>query len=76
MSNPKKEHDRTGCPVGKFFTELDRVFDRKSDFFQHMNQSRIEFLKAMRSLIDAGIERCEKRDDKRDKPKMNTIKVE
>ena len=76
MSKPKKDHDRTGCPVGKFFTELDRIFDRNSEFCDHLNRSRIEFLKAVRALIDARIERYEGRDATRDKPKMSTIDVE
>ncbi len=49
------------CPVGRFFAELEKRVGRESEFCGHMTRSRIEFLKAIRSLVDEGIERMEKR---------------
>ncbi len=76
MNEQQQKHERTACPVGKFFSDLDRVFNRRSDFCMHLNQSRIEFLKAVRSLIDVRIERWEKRGEDRNRPEMSTINVE
>jgi hypothetical protein len=48
------------CPVGRFFSELERCGGRTSAFQEHLKKSRIEFLKAIRSLVEEGIERMEK----------------
>lgn len=57
----KKEDEVVMCPVGKFFSELEKSARKRSKFFEHMNCSRIEFLKAIRSLVDEGIENLEKK---------------
>jgi len=51
------------------------VSRKKSKFFDHLDQSRIEFLRAIRSLVDERIEDIEKRASARSK-KMTKIKVE
>ncbi len=58
----KKEHEQETfvCPVGRFFAELGRAGGKKSAFQEHLNNSRVEFLKAIRSLVDERIERMEK----------------
>ena len=52
------------CPVGRFFMNLEKVSGKKSDFLEHLNLSRIEFLKAIRSLVDERIRDIEKRSSK------------
>jgi hypothetical protein len=64
------------CPVGKFFLDLERGSIKKSAFFKHLHQSRIEFLKAVRSLVDERIEDLEKRASKEEKEKATKIEVE
>lgn len=73
--NPKDEH-LLSCPVATLFTELQELLGAKSSFFKHMNQSRIEFLKALRSLLDERIESLEKRASGRPPRKKTKIRVE
>ena len=75
MAAKKTEPQMAVCPVGKFFMDLENVFGKKSDFFKHMNQSRIEFLKAMRSLLDERIDTLEKEAAPKAKKRMTKIKV-
>jgi len=76
MGKEKHEHEVVICPVGRFFLDLERVSGRKSKFFRHMNQSRIEFLKAIRSLVDERIERLEKAETEDREGRMTKIPVE
>jgi len=49
------------CPIGRFFRDLERKVPRKkSKFREHLTRSRVEFLKAIRSLVDERIEELEK----------------
>ena len=57
----KKEEEMVMCPVGKFFMDLQKLSMPKSKFFEHLDLSRIEFLKAIRSLVDERIEGFEKK---------------
>ncbi len=68
----KREKQEMVCPVGKFFMEV-CGFYKDSPFFEHLNRSKIEFLKAIRSLIDRKIEDLEKRAEKK---KVTKIEVE
>lgn len=58
----KKSHrsEMMSCPVARFFSDLEKISGRKSPFFGHLKSSRIEFLKAVRSLFDARIDSLEK----------------
>jgi hypothetical protein len=64
------------CPVGRFFSDLERISGKKTKFAKHLDRSRVELLKAIRSLIDDKIDHLEKRDAARSGKKMNKIKVE
>ena len=75
MAAKKSEPQMAVCPVGKFFMDLENVFGKKSDFFKHMAQSRIEFLKAMRSLLNERIDTLEKEATPKAKKRMTKIKV-
>lgn len=75
MSKKKNEEETVLCPVCRFFSDLERASEGKADFFKHLDNSRIEFLKAVRSLVDGRIEAIEKREDKT-KKKAAKIKVE
>ena len=76
MEKEKREKETIICPVGQFFLELERVSGKKSQFFKHLNQSRVEFLKAIRSLVDERIEGLEKKSFTKAGKKMTKIKVE
>lgn len=75
MAAKKSEPQMVICPVGKFFMDLENIFGKKTDFFNHMTQSRIEFLKAMRALLDERIDHFEKKKKPKKKKQMTKIKV-
>ena len=76
MVEKKDKEERVFCPVGTFFTDLEKTFGRKSQFYNHMTRSRIEFLKGVKSLLDERIERLEKKNSKKTGAKMTKVKVE
>jgi len=75
MEREKHKEELRYCPVARFFSDLEKVSRRKSKFFEHLNSSRIEFLKAIRSLFDERIDSLEKMGAKRGK-KMSKFEVE
>jgi len=72
----QKEEEMVVCPVGKFFLDLQRGSRRKSKFFEHLDLSRIEFLKAIRSLIDERIEGLEEKKSSRQGKKATKINID
>jgi hypothetical protein len=72
----QKEEEVVVCPVGRFFMDLQRGSRKKSKFFEHLDLSRIEFLKAIRSLIDERIEGIEEKKSLRQEKKATKIKIE
>ena len=77
MVKEKDEREPFVCPVGSFFGDLEKVCGKKTKFFEHFTQSRIEFLKGIRSLVDERIEDLEdKKTQKNSKKRMTKIKVE
>ena len=76
MGKEKIEKEMVLCPVGRFFLDLEKVSGKKSRFFEHMNQSRVEFLKALRSLVDEKIDDLERKGSARGKKRVTKIKVE
>jgi hypothetical protein len=76
MDEKKSEQVSPGCAVGSFLEDLEKVFGKKSPFFEHMTQSRLEFMKGIRSLLDARIENLEKKKSGNSAKKATKIKVE
>lgn len=75
MSREKQQSEAVLCPVGRFFADLEKCRARKPEFTRHMNRSRVEFLKAIRSLIDERIA-CYEEKDGPTRKKAAKIKVE
>ena len=76
MGKKKNTEDRVFlCPVGRFLADLERSGGKKSQFFKHLSRSRIEFLKAFRSLVEERIEILEKKTEDASE-KMRKIEVE
>jgi hypothetical protein len=73
MVKEKSNQETGGCPVARIFSELENAFGRKSEFFNHLHQSQIEFLKAIRSLVDERITDLEK---KKEKGRKKAVKIE
>lgn len=63
------------CPMCFLAACLKDMVDRKSAFFEHMTNARIEFLEGIKSLIDSHIEAI-KKETGRKKSKLTKIKVE
>jgi hypothetical protein len=59
-----------------FFPDVEKTFGRKSKFIDHMTQSRIEVLKAVRSLVDERIEDLDRKKSKRGKKRVTKVKVD
>ncbi len=76
MVKEKNENEVFVCPVGRFFSDLEKFSWKRPAFIKHLSQSRIEFLKAIRSLVDERIEGLENKASKKDKKKVTKIKVE
>ncbi len=76
MGKEKENKETVMCPVGKFFSELEETFGKKSEFYNHITGSRIEFLKAIRTLVDDKIEDLEKKKAGKPQKKATKIKVE
>jgi hypothetical protein len=81
MAPKKKTSKMTGqeatfvCPLCLFFGCVRDLTERKSAFFQHMNNAGIEFLEGIKSLIDDQIEGLKKGAGTR-KSRLTKIKVE
>jgi len=75
MGKKRHEDELVVCPVGRFFMDLEKASVKKSKFFVHLDRSRVEFLKALRSLLDEGIERLEKSEPSRREKKATRIEV-
>ena len=76
MDNEKYDNERFMCPLGRFFQDIERAVGGKSEFCKHMTQSRLEFLRAMKSLVDAKIEDIEKKTASKGPQKATKIEVE
>lgn len=76
MDKDQVEKGGNFCPVGKFFLDMEECLGKKSDFFAHINKSRIEFLKGMRSLLDEKINSLEKKGTSGKERKATRIKVD
>jgi hypothetical protein len=73
MPKEKENPEVLSCPVARFFSEMEKTYGGKSTFFTHLHQSQIEFLKAVRSLVDDRIGELEK---KKEKGKKKATKIE
>jgi len=76
MVEKKGKEERIFCPVGTFFADLEKTLGKKSQFYNHMARSRIEFLKGVKSLLDDRIEYLEKRGPKKTGSGLTKVKVE
>jgi hypothetical protein len=76
MVKKETNEERFSCPVGRLLRDFEEICGKKSEFFEHMAQSRIEFLKGIRSLVDERIEHLEKKRSAKGGKKMTKIEVE
>lgn len=80
MKAMSKEKSNKGtvffCPLGKFFLEIEKKPGKEPRFFEHLSRSKIEFLKAVRSMVDARIKALEKKGTEKRGKKKEKIEVE
>jgi hypothetical protein len=76
MAAKTNEKEVTVCPVAKCWMDFENRFGKKSKFVSHLNQSHIEVLKAIRSLVDERIEDLDRKASPKGKKKMTSIKVD
>ena len=76
MAEKTSKEESFDCPVGSFFKDINEAFGKGSQFYEHMTQSKVEFLKGIRSLVDERIEHLEKKRSTKARKKMTKIKVE
>ncbi|MBW2000822.1 MAG: hypothetical protein JRJ29_23030 [Deltaproteobacteria bacterium] len=72
----EKDEGLLSCPVAYLFADLKALLGPKSGFFKHLNQSRVEFLKALRALLDERIQSLEERPSGRPARQRTKVKVE
>jgi hypothetical protein len=63
------------CPFCLFFSKLKEVGGRKSEFWGHINNARIEFLEGIKSRIDERIETLKKTREKTKGKRFAKIEV-
>jgi hypothetical protein len=71
----KETSEPLHCPVGRFFNELEEMFGSKSDTMVHLEQAQLELLKAIRSFVDGRIDRLEKKNNAKSRPKKRATKI-
>lgn len=77
MSKKKDAEEKVFvCPVGRFFMSFEGKREKKSPFLDHLSKSDVEFLKAVRSLVDERIEILEKKEKKQGCRTATKIEVE
>lgn len=75
--NTEEQHDcgsqNCTCPYCSAMNMISQWFKVKDEFWNHLANSKIEFLKAIRTLIDDSIECAEKKrsDSSKDLQKIN-----
>lgn len=69
-------NEKAGCPVGRFFMMLEKASGRRSKVMEHLSRSHVEFLKALKCLIDERIEDLEKEDTAGGRKKTTRIRVQ
>jgi len=72
----KDKNDRGSCPVGRFFSDLEKASGNKAKFLEHLSRSKLEFLKAVKYLVDDKIENLEKKRPAKGKKRATKIRVE
>jgi hypothetical protein len=79
----RKNRERQGgpeaeqlCPFCQLYAGLIRLADPQSEFCRHLQMARVEFYKALRSLIDQRLDTLEKAAQASSKKGFKKIKVE
>ena len=52
---------QTFCPLGKFFQRFENLLKNAPEVCEHLSRSRLEFLKAIKTVLDSKIDTLEKK---------------
>jgi hypothetical protein len=72
----KKAVPPAACPVGRLFQELDHTFGECSVFGAHLRKAQLEFLKAVRALVDERIAAMESPSDSKSPKRMTKVIID
>jgi hypothetical protein len=63
MGRKKSEacDNKGSCPLGTFFKGLEDLSKNAPEFKEHLDRSRLELLKAVKTLVDSKIKNLEKK---------------
>ena len=63
MAEKKNNADGTKafCPLGQFFQDVEGLCKNAPEVWEHLNRSRLEFLKAIKTVLDSKIDTLEKK---------------
>ena len=64
------------CPLGRFLQGLEDLSRNAPEFMEHLDRSRIELLKAIKTLVDSKIETLEKKGAPKKKKVAKKIIIE
>ena len=67
---------KTLCPFGKFFQGLEELSKNAPEFRKHLDRSRLELLKAVKTLVDSKIKNLEKKDTPEKRKVARKITIE
>ncbi|MBN2063132.1 MAG: hypothetical protein JW882_22195 [Deltaproteobacteria bacterium] len=76
MGKEKERCDTVSCPLGRVFVDIEKSFGKNSSFYEHFGRSQVEFLKAIRSLVDKKIQDLEKKGGGKKREKVTKIDIE
>ncbi len=78
MAEKKSEagSDKALCPLGKFFQGLEDLSKNAPEFRKHLDRSRLELLKAVKTLVDSKIKNLEKKNTPGKKKVARKITIE
>jgi hypothetical protein len=78
MGGKKTEacHDKSSWPLGKIFKGLEDLSKNAPEFKKHLDRSRLELLKAVKTLVDSRIKTLEKKRSPEKKKVARKITIE
>jgi len=68
--------EKTVCPLGKIFKGLEDLSENAPEFKKHLDRSRLELLKAVKTLVDSKIKTLEKKNTSGKKKMARKITIE
>jgi hypothetical protein len=72
----KKAAAPVGCPIGRLLQDFDSTFGESSAFGAHLQNARLEFLKAVRTFVDERIAALEKASGPKRSRRMTRVTID